>query len=174
MLLTFSVQDHTSLFGVGFDLNTQLERLQAAEHFYQVRKEIERNKTRLASLTARNFKKAASNFRENVEEAVKEGTDSGRRSLLLPLVQDNGTADGVRHFVLACLTLSKGHCKNLERANLITIFPQLFREVVGAIVVPSETMTAIMAIVEEVCTKIDSPSSKRVLGESSPFDEGSS
>jgi hypothetical protein len=45
MSLAFSVQDGSSLFGVGFNLNIHLERLQAAECFYQIRKEIERNKT---------------------------------------------------------------------------------------------------------------------------------
>lgn len=162
MVLTFSTQDCSSLFGVGFDPNTHLERLQAAEYFYQVRKDLERSKTRLASLTAKNFKKNASNFRENVEEAVKEDTLGGRRSLLLPLVQ--GTTNDIRCFVLACLTLSKGHCKNLEKANLTSIFPQLFRDVAGTIVVPAETMTAIMMTMEEVCVKIGSPLSNQVLG----------
>ena len=163
----FSTQDHSTLFGVGFDLNTHLERLQAAQNFYEVRKDIEKAKTRLASLTARNFKQRSSLFRENVEEAVREGPENGHRTLLLPFIQDTGTSDGIRHFVLASLMLSKAHCKNLEKASLVGIFRQLFRGVIGTIAVLPETMTAALAAIEEVCVRMDSPSSKHLLSQSS-------
>lgn len=166
MPLKFSAQDHSSLFGVGFDPNTHLERLQAADCFHEVRKDIEKNKTKLASLTARSFKRHVSGFRAIVEETVKEDSDGGRRSLLLPFVHDNGTANGV-HFVLACLVLSKSRCQKLENTSLVSIFPQLFRGVVGRITVLPETMTAIMTVIKEVCLRIDSPSSKQLLGQSS-------
>ena len=164
MPLSFSTQDHSSLFGVGFNPNTHLERLQAAQCFYLVRKEMEKKKTRLAMLTARDFKKHASSFQGCVAKAVKEGPDNRHRSLLLPLVQDSDAVDGVRHFILACLTLSDGHCESLAKAGLMSIFPQLFTGIVGPIIIPTETMTAVITAIEEVCAKFTSPSSKKLLG----------
>jgi hypothetical protein len=164
MALSFSVQDHSSLFGVGFNPNTHLERLQAAECFYQVRKDIEKTKTRLASLTARDFKKKSLHFRTNLQDAIKEGPEAGVRRFLLPIFQDNCTTEGIWLFLLACLTLTDQQCKKLKKASLISIFPQLLSDVAGAVAIPSETRTAIIECVQEICVEVPNHSSRQLLG----------
>lgn len=168
MPLDFVLEDVSSLFGLNHNLNVHLERLQAAELFYQIRKEIERNKTRLASLTATNFKKGASKFREHIEEIVAASDVCERRDLILPLVQDKVTRENVQQFIVANLSLSKAYCSNLSKANMTKIFPQLFVAVVGIIAIPSETMEAILSTIKEICTKSESTFSTIVLGQFLP------
>lgn len=160
----FSLEDFSPLFGANRNLIAQLERLQAAELFYQIRKEIERNKTRLASLTAANFRKGSSKFREHIEEVVTNSSVCERRNLVLPLIPNGATQANVQQFIVANLSLSKAHCSNLAKANMTKIFPQLFVAVVGAIVIPSETTTTILTLIKEVCTKTESDFSRTVLG----------
>jgi hypothetical protein len=49
----FSVTEHTSLFGLNIGLAEHQSNLDTAMAFYQVRKDLERNKTLLATLTPR-------------------------------------------------------------------------------------------------------------------------
>ncbi|KAK5093391.1 hypothetical protein LTS08_008922 [Lithohypha guttulata] len=163
MSVDFTFEDTWSLFGVNQNLIAHLERLQATGLFYQIRKEIERNKTRLASLTAVNFKKGASKFREHIEEIITNSDICERRDLVLPLIQNKVTRENVQQFIVANLSLSKAHCRNLAKANMTTIFPQLFIAVVGAVVIPSETTAAILATIKEICTKTESVFSTTVL-----------
>lgn len=164
MSLSLSAQEISALFGVGVSLNVHLQRLQAAQCFYQIRKEIEKNQTRLASFEVQSFKKISPKFRTKLEDAVNEESTTGRRKLLLSIVQDNCTAHGIRQFVLACLSLSDNYCENLKATGLIDIFPKLFRSVVGPVAVPSETMAAILALVDKVCVESDNPSSRQLKG----------
>lgn len=166
MALSFSVQDHSSLFGVGFNPNTHLERLQAAECFYQVRKDIEKTKTRLASLTARNFKKKSHYFRTHLQDTIEEGPKAGLRKFLLPIFQDNSTTEGIWLFLLACLTLTDQRCKNLEETSLVDIFPSLLSEVAGVLEMSSETRLAIIECAREVCIEVSNQSSRQLLGQS--------
>jgi len=162
--LSFSKEDHSSLFGVGFEPNIHLERLQAAESFYRTRKDIEKHKTNLALITPREFKKKYSTFQARLKEIIMEGPQTGRRKLLQPLLLDGLTTDGIWGFVLLCVALSDDQCKTLESASFGDIVPQLVEGVVGIVTVPSETTTAILTIVRNVCDPIHSHWSKQLLG----------
>jgi hypothetical protein len=164
MSLSFSVADHSSLFGVGFDANTHLERLRAADSFYRIRKDIEKHRTSLALITPKEFKKKYSTFRARLEDVIKEGPQTGRRKLLKPLLE-NLTTDGIWDFVLVCVTLSDDQCNTLENASFADIFPLLVKGVAGIVTVPSETTTAILTIINKVCVQIDSPLSNQLLGQ---------
>ena len=135
MSFLFPAEDYSSLFGVGCDANTHLERVQAAQSFYRIRKDIEKHKTSLALITPKEFKKKYTAFRARLEDVVKEGQQTGRRKLLQPLLE-NLTTDGIWDFVLISVTLSDDHCKTLENATFADIFPQLVKGVVGVVAIP--------------------------------------
>lgn len=164
MPLLFAKEEYSSLFGVGYDIRTHSARLEAADYFYQIRKRIEKSKTRLNSLTARDFKKHQLPFRETVAESLAK--ESGHRQLLLPLILDNPTEVGIKCFILACFTLSSSHVAELQKKGLMSVFPQLFSDVAGDIAIPPETLGALIDTIVGVCGQQSSPSSAQLLGQS--------
>ena len=164
MPLTYSVQDHSALFGVGFSTSTHLERLEAAQTFYQVRKDIEKTKTRLASLTAVAFRKKKRDFRAKVVKVLCESHGNQVLATLPALGQYNGSPQCVWHFIVACMTFSEELCKKIQHAGLVEDLPDLFRGIVGHIAVPYETSTAIIETLREICNEYSIESTNMLLG----------
>lgn len=160
-LPTFSEQQHSTLFGIGYDMKTHSEVFRAVECFYAVRRETEKQRTRLVSLTVHQFKKANTAFRENI---IKGLTDELYRRLLLPLVIDNPTTAGVNDFILACFVLSLNRARSLQQHGLVDIFPKLFSGIVGAINFLPGTLSAIDTFIKDICTETEHPSSDKLLG----------
>ncbi|ETN36754.1 uncharacterized protein HMPREF1541_09032 [Cyphellophora europaea CBS 101466] len=153
MPLSYSIQDHSALFGVGFSTSTHLERLEAAQTFYQVRRDIEKAKTRLASLTAVAFRKRKREFRAKIVKVLCGNHDSQVLATLPALGQHNGSPQRVWHFIVACMTFSEELCKKIQQAGLVEDLPDLFRGIVGHIAVPAETSTAIIETLREICNE---------------------
>jgi len=167
MPLSYSILDHSALFGVGFSTSTHLERLEAAQTFYQVRRDIEKAKTRLASLTAVAFRKRKREFRAKIVKVLCGNHDSQVLATLPALGQHNGSPQRVWHFIVACMTFSEELCKKIQQAGLVEDLPDLFRGIVGHIAVPAETSTAIIETLREICNEHKIQSTNMLLGWSS-------
>jgi hypothetical protein len=165
MSLSYSKEDRSSLFGVGFDVNTQLERLQAAQSFLKVRKDIEKHKTSLALILPPDFRRKYLTFRARLKDVIAEGAQTARRKLLQPLLLEDLTTERIWSFILICVTLSDDQCTTIGKASFADIFPELVKGVVGTVVVPSKTTPAVFTIIKEVCDEVDSPLSSRLLGQ---------
>lgn len=164
MSLSLSAEEISTLFGLNVSLNVHQQRLQAAQCFYQVRKEVKKNEIRLASWEVQSFKKMSPTFRTKLEDTVNEESTTGRRELLLSILRGNCTADGTRQFILACVSLSNYSCETLKSTGVVDIFPQLFRKIIGTVVMPANTMAAVLALVDKVCVESDNPSSRQLKG----------
>lgn len=162
--MAFSLEDQSALFGVGLPLGELLIRLQAAQCFYDIRKDVEKSKLRLESLTPKNFKRASSLFRLNLQGALKDGPEAVRAKVLLPLLRDDDAPGSMDLFLFACLILTEDHCKKLEKTGLVSIFWRLFRGVVTAITAPRDTISCFATVIEEICGQVDSTSSQELLG----------
>ncbi|RTE70771.1 hypothetical protein BHE90_014825 [Fusarium euwallaceae] len=159
----FSGLDHASFFGVGHDLTTHTRMLEVSQLFYGMRKEIERQKSMLSSATVDQFRKRKTSLPENVRLSIQ---DKRYGDLLLPLIFEQPTAQGLNNYVIACLVLTKHHVNGLQRYGLQETFPRLFESVVGVISAQSKTIDLIDNIVIQKLNVIQDPISDRLKGKS--------
>ncbi|KAK4187441.1 hypothetical protein QBC35DRAFT_552113, partial [Podospora australis] len=131
VVIAYSVTNDTSLFGLDVDLDVHLLRLEAANTFSQIRRDVERNITTLKTLTPNSFGKRRSkdSFKDNVELVVNGAPESGA---LMPLVEKLGSDEpSINILILACFTLSKTTHANLEKHNLTNVFVEFLACVVN-------------------------------------------
>lgn len=165
MAPTLSVQSHAALFGIECDLTTHSEHLLAAQCFFEFRKAMEKKKTSLASLTVRQFNNHQNSFVAKVVKCIKE--DDLYHKLLMPLITEDPTTNGLKRFILACSTLSEKHTKDLQSRGLVSIFSRLVVGVVDAVPISPETIGAIVGAIQGACKKaIASQSSNNTLAHS--------
>ncbi|KAI5456130.1 hypothetical protein BGZ63DRAFT_96145 [Mariannaea sp. PMI_226] len=152
-----SEQYRPALFGLGHDFTTHTAIIEAAQLFYAIRKETEKQRTRLASLKVSDFNRAHSSFKKNLDKFL---TDTSYQQLLRPLLGNGGHLN----FILACFVLSPNHVKGLQTHNMVDIFPKLFKDTAGSFHPISDTLSAINRVIEDACATIESTSSEELRG----------
>ncbi|KAL2128422.1 hypothetical protein VTI74DRAFT_9208 [Chaetomium olivicolor] len=160
----FSVTKDASLFGLDVELDVYLSRLEAAKFFSQIRKDIDRNITVLKTLTPNAFgkRRTKDTFKENVEGVVNGETES---RALMPLVEQLGSDDSIINILLlACFTLSKTTCKQLEKHNLTEVFAEFLTCIVDDCIVFSSMRAKFIDIIKDVCRKNNNETSNKLLG----------
>jgi hypothetical protein len=160
----FSVTGDASLFGLDVELNVYLSRLEAAKVFCQIRKDIDRNITALKTLTPNAFgkRRTKDTFKENVELVVNGAPES---RVLMPLVEQLGSDDSVINILLlACFTLSKTTCTQLEKHNLTEVFAEFLTCIVDDCTIFPSMRAKFIDIIKEVCRKNHNETSNKLLG----------
>ena len=160
----FSVTEDASLFGLDVELDVYLSKLEAANVFSRIRKEIDRNVTALKTLTPREFgkRRTMNTFRDNVELVVN-GTPESR--VLMPLVEKLGSSDSVINIlILACFTLSKTTYKHLTEHNLTDVFAEFLTCIINDCTIFSSMRETFIEVIKDVCQKNNGETSNKLLG----------
>lgn len=141
-------------------------KLNAANAFGKLRKELDRNKTALKTLTTRQFtqRRTSNRFRENVEKLVNGDNEI---QPLLPLLHgDPANPDGsINQLILALFTLTKTAFESIKKTGLVDIFAELFSRVVDDCTIFPEMRDRFIDIVKDVCDKNSTENGQKLLGQ---------
>ncbi|KAK7398730.1 hypothetical protein QQX98_011892 [Neonectria punicea] len=149
--MKFSVDNDASLFGLDVPTDEHQSKLSAANAFGQLRRELDRNKTVLKTLTTRQYSKRRTNlFSDNLVKLVNGEKES---LALLPLLRaDPANLEvSIDQLILALFTLTKTAFENMEKNGFVDIFAALFSRVVGNCTIFPEMRAKFIDIINDVC-----------------------
>jgi hypothetical protein len=148
------------LFGLDSDIGIHATSLELAKKLFALRKDLERNKTSLKTLSVSEFSRRAtlkSHFTQNVERFA---TKQDRSNALYPF-------EGVHRtdlFILTCITLTETAHKFLEEYHFGHRFPEFCARVIGDFEISPLLRKRLINDVEVICRQHNSPETVALLG----------
>lgn len=168
----FSIDKDASLFGLDVEHKEHFSKLEAANIFSQVRKDLVRNANTLETLKPGDFARRRTKhlFKENVTLVMKG--EPGSR-IILPLVDklsDSENNSVLNIFILACFTVTKTTRANIEKSKLTDVFADFLLRIFNDCAIFSDMRKILINIIKDVCQENNSnETSKRLLGTFSIF-----
>jgi len=155
-----------SLYGLDEDLSIYLKKLDAAQAFCQIRRDIDRKATSLKTLTPALFSKhrKADQFRRNVELAVKGDRRGQVLSDLILKSMVIRTDHFLNFFILGCFTLTEATYKKLEDNGLVDNFAEFYLHVIKEFDIYPKLREKLLDIMMDTCKKNTSKTSNVLLG----------
>ncbi|KAL7794234.1 hypothetical protein V8C37DRAFT_72717 [Trichoderma ceciliae] len=151
-----------SFFGLDMELGAYMLRLEAAKAFVLIRRDVDRNKTTLKTLTARAFEKrrTKNTFKENVEQAAEDGSSSILHSLVGAMMPGDGFTNV---FILACFTLSTSTLASIEKYHLKAVFIECLLQAGQDCIIFPELRDKFVGMIKSVCQEHDTTASEILL-----------
>lgn len=116
-----------ALFGLDSDIGIHATSLDLAKKLLTLRKDLERNKNSLKTLSVSEFSRRTTLKSNLTQNAERFATNETRSNAVHPLEGIHGTD----LFILACITLSETAHQSLEAHHFGSRFPEFCTRVVG-------------------------------------------
>lgn len=167
--MSFSVDKDSTLFGLDNSTSEYHLKLDAANTFGRIRKDLDKNKTLLETFTLRQFRqrKNKDQFQKNVTSLV-----NGDIQNFPPLLQTDTRDDSLspeclfNKLILAFFSLTETNVAGIKKHGLMKIFPALFFRVVGDCYIYNELRNEFVEIIEDVCNTSQTETAKALSGKS--------
>jgi hypothetical protein len=140
------------LFGLDEPLSVYQTKLQAASAFLGLRKDLERNKSCLANLSIRDWRKRKNHtqLKLNAQELLQDNTGDHVLSRLLHQ-GDSDSTKSLNWLILALFTLTPTATEHIKKNGLSQIYADLFPNSLSDCYIFDETRDDIINILNDIC-----------------------
>jgi hypothetical protein len=141
----------SNIYGLDMDINDYGATISEINWFFQLRKQLEKEKSSLLLSTPDSLRKTRrlSCLQDNVL-ALIDGKELETK-LLCPLLDGDIANKSEAHFLFACIVLSNDRKKQLFDHGLAKIFPQLLVQIVKELTIPEMSLKSLRTNVTIVC-----------------------
>ncbi|RMJ05318.1 hypothetical protein CDV36_014000 [Fusarium kuroshium] len=148
----FSLDKDASLFGLDDSTVQHQSKLEAAQVFSQLRRDLDLTKTVLKTLTATRFSKRR--LKDTLRNNLKKLVNGDKESQAISHLLHDDTVDPevlIDRLIIVLSTFTKTTIQNIERVGLVDIFASLFSRVIGDCEIYPELRDTCIAIFNDVC-----------------------
>lgn len=158
-----SQEEYTTILGINHDFGTHTQILAISQCFYDVRKELEKQKLWLSSATPAGFRKRRNQLLDNVAKSVH---DERWRRLVQPLIVGRNGIGCLNNYIVTCLTLTEYHVKRLSDYDLFDMFNEYYERIIGVVNILPDTVGVIDRAIEKKLDTIEDPVSQALKSNS--------